>query len=400
MYQAVLSHFDFRNAKLIDRVAGGKGETEEQAILGAIGEAIEHYCASHPDPARILRATFADLKQPAIPPTQYVLYSQRQYSDPDFPYRHFHDHLTTSWIQATTLPDGEDLLVPTSQVFLSSTYETPEEYICPTSSNGLAAGPDVASAILSGLYEVVERDGFLVSWMNKLPAPQVDFSETPGICRSIRDHYHGFGIETLAFNMTTDLGIYVMLGMTIDRSGHGPAVVVGLGCSLNPVAALTKALLEVCQVRPGETMRYRRDPAGQRLQTYADVHSLEDHSGFFTDLSRIGELDFLLNNGRSQRISTLPNLAHGETRADLARCLSLLNRAGSQVAYVQLTTPDVEPFGIHVVRVLATELQPMHFGYGEERLGGRRLYEVAKTLGVSDHIRTEDELNLCPHPLA
>jgi len=50
--------------------------------------------------------------------------------------------------------------------------------------------------------------------------------------------------------------------------------------------------------------------------------------------------------------------------------------------------------------VLATELQPMHFGYGEERLGGRRLYEVAQTLGVSDHIRTEDELNLCPHPLA
>src|SRR5215213_1633694 len=63
MYQAVLSHFDFRNAKLIDRVAGGKGETEEQAILGAIGEAVEHYCASHPDPARILRAALVDLKQ-------------------------------------------------------------------------------------------------------------------------------------------------------------------------------------------------------------------------------------------------------------------------------------------------------------------------------------------------
>src|SRR5262249_17713434 len=72
IYQAILAHFDFRNARLIDRVAGGKGASEEEAILSAIGEAVEHYCASHPDPARLRQAAFADLTERAIPPTDYV----------------------------------------------------------------------------------------------------------------------------------------------------------------------------------------------------------------------------------------------------------------------------------------------------------------------------------------
>lgn len=399
IYQAVLAHFDFRNAKLIERVAGGKGENVDDAILSAIGEAVEHYCASHPDPARIQRAAFNELTEPAIPPTEYVLYSARQYARPDFPYQPFRTHIPTGWIHATTLPDGEQVLVPASQVFLTYGYESPEEFVCPTSSNGLAAGPDVATAILSALYEVVERDGFLVTWMNRIPAPRVDFSSLSGITRAIQVHYQRFGIETLVFNMATDLPIYVMMGITIDRTGHGPAAIVGLGCSLNPITALTKALLEVCQVRPGETMRFRQRRT-EHLHAYADVHELEDHSGFFADVAHLNEFDFLLEHTRTQRVEELPNLSHGEPRADLARCLTLLSRVGSRVAYTDLTTPDIAPFGLSVVRVLATGLQPMHFGYGEERLGGHRLYAVPHALGYTDRARTEDELNPCPHPLA
>src|SRR5215210_6327057 len=46
MYQAVLSHFDYRMAPQMERSAAGKGRTDSEAIRAALGEAVEHYCAS------------------------------------------------------------------------------------------------------------------------------------------------------------------------------------------------------------------------------------------------------------------------------------------------------------------------------------------------------------------
>jgi len=50
--------------------------------------------------------------------------------------------------------------------------------------------------------------------------------------------------------------------------------------------------------------------------------------------------------------------------------------------------------------VIVPGLQPVHFGDGQERLGGERLYNLPHQLGLADHARTEKDLNPCPHPLA
>src|SRR5438270_13487296 len=47
MYQAILAHFDYRTAPQVERSAAGKGSTDSEAIRAALGEAVEHYCASH-----------------------------------------------------------------------------------------------------------------------------------------------------------------------------------------------------------------------------------------------------------------------------------------------------------------------------------------------------------------
>jgi ribosomal protein S12 methylthiotransferase accessory factor len=52
------------------------------------------------------------------------------------------------------------------------------------------------------------------------------------------------------------------------------------------------------------------------------------------------------------------------------------------------------------VRVIVPGLQPVHFGHGQERLGGERLYRLPHQLGLKDRVQTEADLNPCPHPLA
>ena len=66
IYDARLSHFDFRKADAIERGSSGKGMTEEDAMLGAVGEAIERYCASHTPlkQMRRARARFYDGSRP------------------------------------------------------------------------------------------------------------------------------------------------------------------------------------------------------------------------------------------------------------------------------------------------------------------------------------------------
>jgi ribosomal protein S12 methylthiotransferase accessory factor len=60
----------------------------------------------------------------------------------------------------------------------------------------------------------------------------------------------------------------------------------------------------------------------------------------------------------------------------------------------------VFPYPIRVVRALITGIQPIHFGHGLERLGGRRLYELPWKAGFTERPTSETSLNACPHPLA
>jgi ribosomal protein S12 methylthiotransferase accessory factor len=85
---------------------------------------------------------------------------------------------------------------------------------------------------------------------------------------------------------------------------------------------------------------------------------------------------------------------------DIEKMRVALTGIGSRALYVDVTTPDLDEFPIRVVRTLATHLQPIAFGHDEQRLGGRRLYELPQRLGYGTEVRTERGLNPCPHPIA
>jgi len=99
-------------------------------------------------------------------------------------------------------------------------------------------------------------------------------------------------------------------------------------------------------------------------------------------------------------IADVVDRATGDAATDVDRCAVALVDAGHRVAYADLTLPDIASVGLSVVRVLVTELQPIHFGYGLERLGGSRLTSAPQRWGLADAVRSHADLNRCPHPLA
>jgi ribosomal protein S12 methylthiotransferase accessory factor len=396
VYQATVANFDYRKAPELERMATGKGRTSAAAARGAIVEALERYCASSRRPDDLVHGRDDALDGPAIAPEELVLYSERQYGLPGFRHRRPVAGEELTWVRGVRLRDGQAVYVPASFVYMNHPGPGGRELFATATSNGLAGGSSLPSAVLAGLYELVERDAFLIGWLARLPAPRIELSE-PSLAAEVRRHYCRFGVETIAFDITTDLEIPVVMAVAFDRTGAQPAASVGLGCNLDPLIALERAVMEVSQIRSGAVPWYRSDPAKSR--SYEQVHTLEDHAAFAAHPANLAEFEFLLD-GPVVDAPGLANRAGGSVEADLEYCRERLEAAGCTVGYVDLTLPDLEPYGIHIVRAIATGLQPMHFGYGEERLGGRRPFTVPRVLGHTRDDLTEDDLNRCPHPLA
>jgi ribosomal protein S12 methylthiotransferase accessory factor len=398
IYESLLSQFDFKTGDDMERGACGKGLTDGAAQLGAIGEAVEHYCAAHVRLRRIRRARIAELAD-AIAPPEFVLYSDKQYTRPDFRYPRWDADSELGWLEAVELPVRSPVWVPASLVFLNFAGQQPQDHLTPPTSSGTAAGADLDHALLSGVLEVIERDAFLVTWLNRLPVPALEFSIIGGACGTIRDHYARYGVETRAYLLATDVPVHAVMAIGLDRRGDGPAAVVGLGCAMSPEGALRRALFEVCQMHPTERHKFSTGDAA-RLDRYADVHTLDEHALYFTRHDHLGELAFLLEGKDAVRIDDLPDYSTGSVAGDLASIVRALHDVGSRTVYIELTTPDLQDFPIRVVRTLVTEFQPIAFGHDQQRLGGRRLYEVPRRLGYGTSLRTEQDLNPCPHPIA
>jgi ribosomal protein S12 methylthiotransferase accessory factor len=360
-------------------------------------EALERYCASQRRVGALVHAAPAQLDGPAIGPEELVLYSERQYAAAGFPYRPPSSELT--WVGGTFADGRAPVYVPAALVYLEYPGEGAAELFAQPTSNGLAGSTSLEGAVLAGLLEVAERDAFLIVWLARLPVPRLDLSRSAGLVEDVRKHYRRSGVELVAFDATLDVGIPVVIAMAVDRTGAHPAVTVGLGCNLDVNVALRRAVMEVVQVRAGRVPHQLARGDETRVTRYEDVRTLDDHAAFAADPDNLHEFDFLLEQDEVHPLP--PDTAPARPAAeDLAECCERLRHVGAAPVYVDVTQPDLEQYGLTFVRTLATGLQPMHFGFGEERLGGRRVFTVPRILGYASHDLEEHELNPCPHPLA
>lgn len=382
--------------------ASGKGMSERAAETSALGEALERYGAAPWQPDRVVQGRAEDLPLPAITPPALVLYADEQYEH--LPYRRWSDQSEIGWVEARRAHDGARLYVPAFGTFLDYAPTRDAEFLYQVTSNGLAGGSSLAAAILSGLYEVLERDAFMLSWLRRLVPRRVGV-EAAGDQELIdlATAYRRRGVELRLLLLPADHRVAVAAALGVDRSAgpDRPAVVVGLGADTDWRVAVRRAALEVGQVRPALRARLRSPETRARLEELlADpmrVADLEDHDLLYAHPSQLSHLSPWLDVPEVE--PPAPATAADDPASTLAAVVEELSGHGIEVAYVNLTPTDIGSLGICVVRVLATELQPIHFGAHEARLGGRRLW----TFGTApeEHARSRPEqLNLQPHPLA
>jgi ribosomal protein S12 methylthiotransferase accessory factor len=372
-----------RHAQLF-QVGAGKGLTPVAAHLSAFGEAIERYSAARYQESELRVASFAELGDEAFDPRRLGLYAEEQYRRPGFPFARFSPDTPLRWTRGRWLDDGAPVWVPAFAAYFD--FQAPAgEYLCEVSSNGLAAGSDDDDAALRALYELVERDNFLLTWLCRLPARrlELDASVDPGVHEVVRQ----LAEQALAVELyLLDPGVAIptVLCLGLGDGVRWPGTIASLATHPDPAQAAAKAVLEQAHVAPylAGLMRSHRIPS-----TPEEVRTLEDHALYYVPPARRSAFDFL---GRQAAAEPVGRLARLEEPLH-ASCVERLAAAGVRVAVVDVTSPDVaaaSPF--RVARALGTDLLPIHFGYERRRLGNRRLRQR-----LGDH-----EPHPEPHPLA
>lgn len=261
-------------------------------------------------------------------------------------------------------------------------------------STGAAAGLCLNNAIYRGICEIVERDAFMISYLNKLPVAKIDLlSIRNKTMHMILEIFHRYNLELVVLDITTDLGVPTFIALTLDSTGLGPAVSVGIKAGLDVIPCIIGAIEESLMTRSWLRDKFvYKNPDYKRKRKITDI---VDRAHFWFPISSIKYLDFWLSGKKIKKIQrkkfSLPtNL--------LTTILRMLNEKDIEVVYVDITHPKIKKHGIVVVKVFIPKLQPLYLDERCSYLGGNRLYEVPVKLGFLKVPNPESQLNKIPHP--
>ena len=368
------------------QVASGKGLTAVDALIGAVGEAIERYSAARYRRQDLRLASWNDLGEEGFDPRQLCLYAEEQYREPGFPFAPFDPDRPIHWLRGSWLGSGEPVWMPALTSFFNFMAD-PGEHFCQVSSNGLAAGGGPEDAALRALFELVERDAFMLTWLCRLPSRRIhpDGALEPAVGEIVRQlGERGAAVELYRLDVGT--GIPTVLCLGVGDGERWPAVTVALACHADLRTAVRKAILEQGHVGPyiQRLMRESKVPT-----TPDEVLSLEDHALYYVKPDRLGAFDFIRRPGKDQDAVVLAEVPP-EPPPTAASCAERLAAAGLRVAIADVTSPDVTASPFRVARALGTNMQPIHFGERFRRLANPRLQAHLPAQGV----------NPDPHPVA
>jgi ribosomal protein S12 methylthiotransferase accessory factor len=361
--------------------AHGAAPKREDAEALAIIEAIERYSGLHPPRIDVL-APYRDLADSALLPTSLPLFSDAQYKIPGFAFQPFDPDREYAWAWAYNFTRERPVLVPCSAVWYGH-----HDSLLVECSSGVAAHSSRGRALLGGILELIERDAFMLHWLNRISPPLVDLDALSANSKTLLSALEKSGYEVNVADLTTDLEVPVSIAMAICEDGERPALLVGAGAGIELAEAAEHAVSEVYSGSLSPTEFWTMSPP----KTDAEIVRLEDHHRAYENPSWVPRADFLWASRK--RVGLEPrNTLRGEP---LPAVIAALARRGHDVLGVDITPSDVATTRIRIVRAIVPGLLPIAFGPGP-RLGGARLYEAPRRMGVSGGLREED-LNRAPH---
>ncbi len=384
-------------AESLDGYTGSEHWRREVAEAAALGEAIERYSGSFVPAGRLVVATSDELPS-AVDPERFALFSDAQYETARFPFRRFRRDTPVSWVDGFALPRGEGVYLPAQLVYMPWRRRADgEARIGYATSSGLACAGTLEEAVLVGLFELLERDAFMLVWHNRLSLPLLEWGSDPELTRIDQRYFAPTGLSYSAVDLSAFLDVPTVLGVV-----HGPpdalgALGVGAASAATVDVAWRKALAEAFSVQRWVRDRSFETPDDLDLPA-SDIRTFDAHTLHYAHPGQARRAAFLDSAPTRRDVRDVRPVEGRNVLEQIeAICRRLDERALSAYA-VDVTSPDVRSGGLHVAHAVAPELCPLDVVEGARFLGGRRMYEAAYGAGLVPRPLTPADLNPDPHP--
>ncbi|AUX08534.1 ribosomal protein S12 methylthiotransferase accessory factor [Halalkaliarchaeum desulfuricum] len=395
---------EFSDARAAE-FAGGADTDWNRAFMKALGEGLERYCAGVYRGDGFRTATTATLREEAgervVAPEAFVTpegYRQGSDDGDDAAVDETDEGDSRPWVRGTILDakaetrgesgtegeteqanegsDESSAWLPAESVF----YPPVERRLKPAITTGLGLGNSTSEAVLSGLYEVLERDATMLAWYSTFDPLELEYDGELADLRK-RARAESLAVSTLLVTQDVDVPVVAAAvhrdpaacSIPVDTgSDDWPAFAAGSGAALDPVAAARSALSEALQnwTELRAMGPERADEQGGAIGRYA---------GFPAEVQAFVDAD-----------ASVPAETLGEPelsgRAELQAVLERLETEGLGAYAARTTTRDVAALGFEGVRVVVPEAQPLFTG---DPFFGERARAVPETMGFEPRLDRE-----------
>ncbi|MFJ2751128.1 TOMM precursor leader peptide-binding protein [Streptomyces sp. NPDC087297] len=401
------------DGRSVDDGGHGRARTYPDSERIALFEAVERHAGMRPTGRRTaLRASFAELgPERALDPERLGLPDPAHHGHPGSPTVPYTPDLPLHWVHGWSLTHRRPTAVPEHVAYWD--VPGPERpRVVYESSNGCGLGNSPEEAALYGLFEVAERDAFLMAWYAATPLRRIHLPADDTDTLLLADRAAAAGYRLLLLDATNDFAVPAVLAVCRYEGGHrqAPRMFLAAGAHHDPRAAIRSAVAEVVTnvlEAPHRSFAQGGPRDAERLRPMLEhpelVLTLDDHVGLGTLPEADPRLEFLFADtpavpvaeawpGAPEPVPDLSDLLTGTVER--------LARAGLEVITVDQSEPGLrDRFGLHCVKAVVPGALPMTFGHVNRRtLGLTRLLDVPHRLRRTPRPARHEELPLHPHP--
>lgn len=368
--------------------------SQQTAILKALAEAVERYnnFAFFEDSVNHT-GSYLDIKENAINPKELIYFSDKQLTKMDYKKFLINDNSPFKWTEIKSLTNNKNYLIPCQAIYLSYRTIKNEPIIYPSISTGAAGHFTLDSAILSGIYEVLERDAFMIYYLNKLKPRRYNLkSSCNKRIKSLLEIAERYHLQIISLDIRTDIDIPVVTSLIIDRSGLAKAVSAGLKSHLNTEKAIIGSINEAFHTRTWIHEAYIKNPINITKEQLIRDSNIKNRGLFWYSPKSISKLNFFTKNLDNVEIKNVDRKSTVDNQ--LSRLKNILTEKGYKIYYKNITSKYFKDIPFKVVKVIIPGMQPIYLNEKYPLLGGKRLHNVPEALGYE----RRKKFNSCPHP--
>ena len=275
-----------------------------------------------------------------------------------------------------------------------------EPVLSESNTNGAGAGPSLEAAILAGVYELIERDGFLIYWLNSI-SPSViepDAISMPELGGLI-DDCKRYGLKVYFLNTMSDISIPTCTAVVVDDSGIGPKVAIGAGSASAWEIAMMSALGEALSVAYGLRRRFLQGEDYGYLRENDPTLNINKRLrlSIWGNTRMFKHFEFFLT-GPKVNLSDLRHFEHncGTKTEELEAIVKAVKDADNSydIYYYSVKSKVLRELGFNSVKVIIPQLVPLYLREIFLPAGAERLRNVPPKLGRT----ASPVLNKFAHP--